>query len=526
LQNKHLFAGLGIELSNRRRNKFAGWVESVKIENEHLLIEARINAALGNCPKYINIRDLKPKTPTQSKILAQNLSCSSDEPLPEQLLQHLRIADSMYLATAYLPTDVEDAHLGVNHRGGKPGFLRVHPEKKNVVYLPDFSGNRMMQSMGNMQSYPFAGFTVPDWKTGSILYLTGQVRQYLGRSQDASKIMRSVHGVTELSVTGYTFVQNALPLVESTDTSFSPYNPPLRFLNIEAENGTALSNGPLQADILAFELHSESLATVTFKIKDCPKEIQYSPGKYVILDCSAFLAPESQAYSHMRRYVGGEMELNDDGIRSWTITSWSTSSDKSAQFSITIRKKENGHITPILFAFGTAVNSRNDGKFEGPAALSFPLLGVAGSFKIETSKPAIFFASGIGITPLLSHLRSLTSDMSAPTLILSCRKEEVEPFEKLVVEASPDQQELEVMVLISNISTQDLASLAESKLSGSKRVAYRLNANSCKQELEISDLHNKAIYLCGSESYKTVVLAGLENVGVDVSQVRDESFAF
>lgn len=52
------------------------------------------------------------------------------------------------MATAYLPKDdEEESHLGINHRGGYPGFLRVDPVSKSKVYLPDWSGNRYVESL-------------------------------------------------------------------------------------------------------------------------------------------------------------------------------------------------------------------------------------------------------------------------------------------------------------------------------------------------------------------------------------------
>lgn len=59
-RGKTLFAGVGIDFSNRRRNKFAGTIDSVDIEPSgkiHLNLSS--NQHLGNCPKYITVRSLE-----------------------------------------------------------------------------------------------------------------------------------------------------------------------------------------------------------------------------------------------------------------------------------------------------------------------------------------------------------------------------------------------------------------------------------------------------------------------------------
>jgi len=65
--------------------------------------------------------------------------------------------------------------MGLNHRGGGPGFVRVYEENKQTgderahdevlsesptttyVVLPDHSGNRFYQSLGNVQSDRLVG---------------------------------------------------------------------------------------------------------------------------------------------------------------------------------------------------------------------------------------------------------------------------------------------------------------------------------------------------------------------------------
>lgn len=170
-----------------------------------------------------------------------------------------------------------------------------------------------------MEETPLAGFTIPDWQSGNVLYLTGTVKQYFGKQTAAGAIMRSVHAVTELQVTAYTFARNALPLQQVHSTSYSTYTPPVRLLNAEA--GLKSVEQPecaLSAAFSSFELLTEDLATITFTVSAASptafKDLcaSYRPGQYAVLDCSAFLDPATKGYKHMARYTGGEQDLNDE----------------------------------------------------------------------------------------------------------------------------------------------------------------------------------------------------------------------
>jgi hypothetical protein len=105
-----------------------------------------VNQALGNCPstsplsiglalkvtsitlasEYINVRELVPKE-RNSRVLSSNLSrLPGGEPLPPAAISHISGADTVFLATRYLPSqEAETSHLGLNHRGGARPLLSL-----------------------------------------------------------------------------------------------------------------------------------------------------------------------------------------------------------------------------------------------------------------------------------------------------------------------------------------------------------------------------------------------------------------
>jgi hypothetical protein len=59
-----------------------------------------------------------------------------------------------------------------SHRGGRPGFLEVADGGRRVL-LPDYIGNRMFQTLGNLTVDPRIGMLIMDWETGRSLQLSG-----------------------------------------------------------------------------------------------------------------------------------------------------------------------------------------------------------------------------------------------------------------------------------------------------------------------------------------------------------------
>ncbi|MDR3081138.1 MAG: pyridoxamine 5'-phosphate oxidase family protein, partial [Streptomyces sp.] len=75
-------------------------------------------------------------------------------------------ADTFFVATAD-----DDGNADASHRGGNPGFLKVLSPTR--LRWPDYVGNAMFLTLGNLTVNPRAGLLIPDWESGSFLHLTG-----------------------------------------------------------------------------------------------------------------------------------------------------------------------------------------------------------------------------------------------------------------------------------------------------------------------------------------------------------------
>jgi predicted pyridoxine 5'-phosphate oxidase superfamily flavin-nucleotide-binding protein len=150
---------LAIDLATRRRFRVNG-TATVGTDGTILVSVAQ---AYGNCPKYIQRREpveVRP-APADPTRVARHRS------LTATARAQIARADTFFLATAN-PADGAD----VSHRGGRPGFVEVASDTRLV--WPDYQGNMMFMSLGNVAVHPFAGLLFVDFETGDVLQLTGR----------------------------------------------------------------------------------------------------------------------------------------------------------------------------------------------------------------------------------------------------------------------------------------------------------------------------------------------------------------
>jgi predicted pyridoxine 5'-phosphate oxidase superfamily flavin-nucleotide-binding protein len=174
---------LGIELETRRRNRLNGHLEQVA-RGEFSL---RVDQSFGNCPQYITARVPIPSTkhatlPVQHE--AAVLSAAAVSTITAADTCFIASASSSLRSVAHQPAasskvEHEDGHdtregVDVSHRGGNAGFVLVQErDGASVLTLPDFAGNNMFNTLGNLARYPRAGLLFPNFASGDLLQVTG-----------------------------------------------------------------------------------------------------------------------------------------------------------------------------------------------------------------------------------------------------------------------------------------------------------------------------------------------------------------
>jgi uncharacterized protein len=155
---------LGIQLHTRRRNRLNGRVTATHPNG----FTVQVAQSFGNCPKYIQARRFERVE--ADPIAPQPVQAIAALGAAEQSM--ITAADTFFIATAYQSEAAGVASgIDVSHRGGNPGFIRI--DDAQTLTIPDFSGNCMFNTFGNLEVNPRAGLLCVDFDHGNLLYLTG-----------------------------------------------------------------------------------------------------------------------------------------------------------------------------------------------------------------------------------------------------------------------------------------------------------------------------------------------------------------
>jgi NAD(P)H-flavin reductase len=283
--------------------------------------------------------------------------------------------------------------MDTNNRGGPKGFIRAISGHE-IVY-PEYSGNRLYQSLGNLIKNPAIGMVVPNFSNGDVLYLTGTATILIG--DKAAEVIPRSNLAVKITILDSRFVQNGLPF-RGVFGEASPYNPPLRVLVSEGNNTASQIDKKPEgtATLVAKENLTPTITRYRFKASH---PVNYKPGQWVALD---FAEELNMGYSHMRD--DDPTSLNDDFVRTFTVSSHPDDLPKE-EFEIVTRL--HGPVTAFL---------KRQRITRSPLEVS--LRGFGGEFRIkeEANQTTIpFIAGGVGITPLLGQLKDL--DVSKLRLI-------------------------------------------------------------------------------------------------------------
>ncbi len=166
LQEDTYLGVLGIEPATRRRNRFNGRAAHVVGGGFDIFVDQ----SFGNCPKFIQTRDVTYVTPSERgfKPSVRDASLSDAD-----VTRAITTADTFFIATAYSDGSKSTAMgADVSHRGGKPGFVRI--ADKNSILFPDFVGNNHFNTLGNIEMNPQAGLLFIDFEKNGLVYMTGK----------------------------------------------------------------------------------------------------------------------------------------------------------------------------------------------------------------------------------------------------------------------------------------------------------------------------------------------------------------
>ena len=473
-----------------------------------------------------------------------------------------------------------------------------------------------MQSIGNIYTQPFAGLTIPLFGTTSsgkptrVLQFTADAETLFGAK--ASTVMPFAQAVTKFTVRAFRFMDEGLPLVQEIlpnpdadaesakargkewSTGWSPYNPAVWKLRSEAGISGVDADGQMDSSpkvvlrSAKFLNPNRDLVQLEWDLRSS-RPLRILPGQHVIMDMRRWLSSGIADYTHMARSQGGEQSLNDDGVRSYTVseifepvreeggTRWTT------RFGLTLRGKPDGAVTRELFE--NVAKVLDGGVPTDISKIEAPLMGVAGEFLVpslsshstpssiakkvsdtRTMKPQhplqlLYLANGIGMTAVLAHLQSLATQFSGSKFTtideLPVRRVEV----TVLLATRPGE-----MALTEDCIRESLGPIVDDTepteptpihfkihlLSSSNSNAARSPAENPNPHLRIVRTYNSRLdegsllpggilgetfdplrapvgvyaFICGTKGFSDVAKAALRVAGVPESRVQSENFGY
>lgn len=204
---------LGIEPHTRRRNRMNGRLDAVDAQG----MRVAVRQSFGNCPKYIHPRQVTWQAgeggESASRVSAEGAVLS------ERAHAMVARADTLFIASASpdagQPNQARSGGVDVSHRGGPMGFARLDDVKQGehgahtTLTIPDYVGNFMFNTLGNILLQPRAGLLFVDFQSGATLHLAGHAEVLL----DSPELARfeGAQRLLKVRVTQGWLIEGALP---------------------------------------------------------------------------------------------------------------------------------------------------------------------------------------------------------------------------------------------------------------------------------------------------------------------------
>lgn len=381
--------------------------------------------------------------------------------------------------------------------------------------------------------------------------MTGRARIFVG--QDAQALYPHTQRCVQVTVDAHIVRFDALPFRMKT-RELSPYNP-----TVPSNQRQVIGNESdrrVSATLSNVTQHTKDISTFHFTTS---RPIQYIPGQYAVLDLSQF---NTVGYRHMA--PDNPQSLNDDYIRTWTISSASkrkikdsaSSSallsheaqgiedwEETSEFTMTIKRKPGGAIS----------NRLHDLALDHQYPFTVPLVSTGGSFILPSFSgttqgqrltKVVMISGGIGSTPFISMIRGAKQGVyggsldiqwvtSAPYFndALPDVLQEVTalPLERTEGDQGHKQDGKAAFTLSVNVflTRERPTAVTPAQLSVLHNTNVRFGRLDSQGLLAaIPDLLDRQVLLCGPDTFMEAVKGHLQELRVPNGQILVEDFNF
>lgn len=353
---------LGIELQTRRRNRMNAEVIDTAADG----IAVKVVQSFGNCPQYIQTHDLDFVRAADAPVSRKPTDRFAD--LDAEAQAFIATANSLYVASSANTGETAMSQgVDVSHRGGQPGFLKV---EGNTITVPDFAGNNFFNTLGNFLVNPKAGLLFADYKTGDVLMLTGTAEVL---SEDAPAIAhfkgaeRGWRFTLDHGLRIYDALSFRANLTEWSPNSLMADNWSDAEARKEAE---AKRTAWRQLRVAAIKDESSVIRSFTFEATDDLPLLPFEAGQYLTIRVSP--------------------EPDTSLTRTYTVSS----APGDAGYRISVKRESGGVVSNHLhdtLKVGDIVKAK----------------APTGAFYMDAleRRPAVLFAGGVGVTPMMSMTR-------------------------------------------------------------------------------------------------------------------------
>ncbi|MXN79357.1 2Fe-2S iron-sulfur cluster binding domain-containing protein [Burkholderia sp. 4701] len=462
--------GLGIEFDTRRRNRVNGVVQAV--DGNALTIA--VEQSFGNCAKYIQGRKptFEPCAAGGPFAIERSASLSDAD---RALLSR---ADTFFVASANTSAEAGAAHgVDVSHRGGMPGFVRVDDDA--TLTTPDFSGNRLFNTLGNLHHDPRAGLLFIDFERGDLLYVAALAEIVWDGPRVAS--FDGAQRVVRYRVQEVRRSPAALPL------RWSPVEWAPQFAARMGQGDAASSQAPVST--------ASGSAWRPLRVTGIVDEAQAIRSLYFEAADGGVLPPyEAGQHMPIRVAIPGR---DAPAMRSYTLSA----APDGRRYRITVKRE--GAVSAWLHdhaRIGATVDA------QAPRGLF--------TFDTASPRPAVLISAGIGITPMIAMLgQALAGDHPARRVyfVHGARTPADRPFAaELMCRAAADAR-LSLHWFDSRAGEGD----------GGPAQPGRIDVAQLKRILPFDDYD---FYLCGPSAFMRDLYEGLRALNVADERIRFEAF--
>jgi len=473
-------AFVGVEFATRRRNRLTGKI----VELGESSFGVAVDQSFGNCPQYIQARAPQGPRSKSATPRAQALGHTLDA-VAESIV---RRADTIFIASASPKAGSADPVEGVdvNHRGGRPGFVRVETTNgRSVLTIPDFVGNLAFNTLGNISLNPRAGILAPDFATGDVVTMTGKAEVIWDGSE--LKDFAGAERLLRFEVQEAYLLPNLLPWRWSAPEVASQLPATGDWETVKSASLTR-AQARLDRPFRVIGIRDESPTVRSFWLQPVEGGIAgYEPGQYLPISLKV---GDSERHSR----------------RTYTLSQ----APGEAHYQISVRRGQ-GAVSAWL----------HDHVVVGDEILA---QAPRGNFQLDSAstRSALLIGGGIGITPLLAMAEFLTGGTEsrlrfpgrAVRLIHAVHDGADHPFRNRVEELERTRTNFSAAFVYSAPRDVDREGV-------DFRMAGRLDRAALRTLLPLNDYD---CYLCGPAGFMQTVYDALRSLSIPDEQIRAETF--